>query len=94
MLEVKGKPDRVLMVIGPFNTVFFVRRDKEVVARFHYLGVCFPLKEEARAALDENHPFGCLLVVPGPRRGSMSPGDDPFQPESFGLKEDLKELFF
>jgi hypothetical protein len=62
-----------MILAGSFDTVFYARRNENVVAL-------------SRSSQDHN-PFGPGLIVPKPWRTLLAHGDDPLDPRIAGFEE-------
>ena len=88
-----GEPDRRMILAGPFDAVFYARRNENVVAlgQNPHLGLAFKT-QSSRSGQDHN-PFGPGLIVPKPWRTLLTEGNDPLDPYMAGFDEAGGMLF-
>jgi hypothetical protein len=62
-----GKPDRRMILAGPFDTVFRACRNENVVALGQNLDIGLAFKTQPGRSGQDHNPFGPALIVPKPR---------------------------
>src|SRR5437660_11278816 len=77
-----GQPNRRLVGRRPFDSVPPVRRDGDEIAGLHVHEAV--VETEPRGALQNEHPFGLILVVPESTRRGVAVRDDPFNADVGG----------
>ena len=76
----------------PFDPVFSVRRDVDVIARLHVDRLVVALEEQFGFALQGDNTFGFFLIVPKPIGTGVAGGHDPFDADVLVLSEDIDEF--
>jgi hypothetical protein len=89
----KSEPNAVFVGICPRHSVSAMRRQPEAIPgrQVHELVLTFDAK--LSAPLDEEDPLILGLVIPGPFRGFLPLGEDPFKADSRPRKEGFENLF-
>ena len=87
-----GQPDGCLLAAGPIHAMPAMGRDVEVIASLEMNNAI--LKTELGFALQNNHPFALLLVIPEIIRAALASGDDALDAQAGALQQILKLLAF
>ena len=72
ILDVDGEPDGFLMRICPFDPVFFVSGNVDVITWLESNRNPIPFKKDTCSAFQQDNPLVPVLVVPLPGRGCLS----------------------
>ena len=81
-----------MILARPFDAVFQVRRNQNIVAGRQNSDLGFAFKTKARRSGQDNNPFGPRLIVPEPWRTSLAQGDDPFDLQIGRVKEEGRQF--
>src|ERR1700730_6234970 len=92
LLPMDGEPDGRPVGRSPFDAMPHVRRDMHVVPPTKQSRLGFPFEKNFGRTLEDQHPFGPVLVVEVARRAGVTSRDDPFDPE-IRNREQFDELF-
>jgi hypothetical protein len=76
-----------MILAGPFDAVFYARRNDDVVALGQILDVGLAFKTHPGRSGQDHNPFGPGLIVPKPRRACVAQGNDPLYPQIAGFEE-------
>ncbi len=87
-----GQPNGLLITISPFNAMFFVSRDVNVVTGFENKEVQISFKLNACATLKQDDPFVPGLVIPLSCWSCVPFGYDPFDPEATVFDNSIKNF--
>jgi hypothetical protein len=69
-----------MILVGPFDAVFYARRNENVVALAQNLDFGLAFETQSGRSGQDHNPFGPGLIVPKPWRTLLAQGNDPLDP--------------